>query len=115
VSLCDCEVKLVPKGKLRMKKALLALTCISGFSFGSAAWAHGTKSGMTAHAIQEVTKIFEKDHAHHGDSYLGIKGWPSGSKIIVRVYLTEDQTLKYSCTEVEEHGKESLVCIETPK
>ncbi|MDZ4676351.1 MAG: hypothetical protein SGI74_02485 [Oligoflexia bacterium] len=60
-------------------------------------FAHGNKASMTAASIVVATEKFEKDYAAQLVNYTGVKGWPEGAKVQVKIYLTNSKVIGYSC------------------
>ena len=78
-----------------MKKiTLVAVTVLLVSSF---AFAHGNKLAMSAESISVVAEKFEKEEAPSLPDVIGVKGWPDADKIQVRVYLTNNRTVSYTC------------------
>jgi hypothetical protein len=90
-------------------KKILGLAVIT---FAANTWAHGSKSGMTVHAIEKAVENFNKDHQEHAAHFSGVKGWPDGTKIAVRIYIGPRDSIQYSCVEVMENNEEHVDCSE---
>ncbi len=73
-------------------------------------FAHGDKVGVTQHAIETVLEKFKKEEATQVEKFLGVKAWPDGQKVQVKVYLPNSTFIQYGCSEHEMNGEEMVMC-----
>lgn len=85
-----------------MKKLLALVFAVVAFPL--LAFAHGDKVDMTGDGISAALKKFTTENAGQMSSFSGVKGWLDGDKIMVKVYLTGNATITYSCTMMEMGG-----------
>ena len=84
------------------------------FSLSVGAFAHGTKVEATLHGVQSAIEVFKSAETKEvQETFTGVKGWPSGSNIKVKVYLTGDKTLDYVCTEDHSGHHEVMTCVKS--
>lgn len=82
-----------------MKKAILMFLAASILPVS--AFAHGNKVDMTADSIVAALNKFKTEEASQMNAFVGAKGWVDGAQTMVKVYLTGNLTITYSCTMVE--------------
>ena len=89
-----------------MKSIFASLIFVLSFS----AWAHPKKTDATVHAIQTVIEKFNREEAASLPRYQGLKAGPDRDRYSVRIYLTQNVTLLYSCYEHVMNGQEMMMC-----
>lgn len=78
------------------------------------AFAHGVKVDMVAEGLTQAVATFKaREPSDVRKSFAGIKGWIEGHGVKVKVYLSGDQAIRYTCTEDEDPstGKDVFVCV----
>jgi hypothetical protein len=75
-----------------------------------AALAHGTKLSMTKEAINAALDKFSKEETASVNGFVGVKGWPDGHNIMVKIYLGNNTTVQYTCMEHEMENAEMWMC-----
>jgi hypothetical protein len=77
-----------------MKKfALILVSC----AVSSVAFAHGDVLDMTAASVAQGLKQLEADHPEHVEHFQGVKAWPVGADIKLKIYLPDNVTMGYTC------------------
>jgi hypothetical protein len=80
----------------------------------AASFAHGTNIAMTAEAITTAGEKFETDEAASLPLFTGVKGWTSADKILVKVYLSNNTAVNYTCSMVMVGNDHKTSCEKTP-
>ena len=93
-----------------MKKVSLVVILLSAF-VPVTSFAHGTAISMTAEAMTQVGELFEANDAKSLPLYTGMKGWPDQNNILVKVYLSNNTTMQYSCTMQDQGGQHVITCV----
>ena len=93
-----------------MKLALSPIFALSlAIVSSSSAWAHGNKFSMTAEAISAAGEKFEVDEKASLKLFTGVKGWLDGDKVQVKVYLSDNTTVGYTCAMMEMNGDDDMM------
>jgi hypothetical protein len=100
------------RGK-QMRKLSLAFLILSALSPMSA-FAHGTAVAMTAEAVANAGEIFEKNEPASLPLFTGMKGWLDQDKIQVKVYLSSNSAIQYTCTMADVGGTHVITCTKVP-
>ena len=94
----------------KMKK-LLALLATFTVLTPAISFAHGDKFDMVKDSIAMVYPIFKAGHAADLPNFTGVKGWPDQDKILVKVYLSTNTTVNYSCMMMPD---DTMMCSAAP-
>lgn len=86
-----------------MKILAIALSLIASTS----AFAHGTSVDMTGASISVALSQLKVDHPEHVAHFQGVKGWPEGDLINVKIYLPDNATVVYVCQHDESAPQEA--------
>lgn len=74
------------------------LACAVSLCVSAVALAHGNALDMTAASVTQVLTQLKVDHPEHVEHFQGVKGWPEGDTLKVRIYLPDSATLTYVCS-----------------
>jgi hypothetical protein len=96
-----------------MKKLSLVVIIMSALAPLSA-FAHGTAISMAAEAVTQAAELFETHEAASLPLFTGIKGWPDQDKLQVKVYLSNNTTMQYTCTMADTGGQHVITCAKVP-
>lgn len=77
-------------------KVSLAVASLAVY-FSSIAFAHGKPIDMTTASVTEGIAQFKKDHPEHIEHFQGIKAWPVGTTIELKIYLPDNASVGYTC------------------
>lgn len=76
--------------------------------------AHGSVIDVASGATVEVLAQFKaNESAEVKKSFRGVKVWPSGDKMLAKVYLDQngsESALNYSCMMDHSSGRDQIVC-----
>ncbi|MCB0414305.1 MAG: hypothetical protein KDD50_08235 [Bdellovibrionales bacterium] len=91
-----------------MKKLLIAAI----FALPMLAHAHGDVFEMTEMSVSEALRKFQTEETTSTiQAYRGVRAWPSGAEIKVRVYYGAQDSFLYSCEMDHATGaEEKIVC-----
>ena len=89
----------------KLRILILGAMLVPGLAF-----AHGSKAHMTGMALEAALEKFETEETGKANDFLGAKGWISGDKMFVKVYLPNDQVIQYTCHEMEEGDNMTVMC-----
>lgn len=78
-------------------KTILSLVILFATLIPAVSFAHGNKLAMTSESIAVVAEKFEKEEGPSLPDVTGVKGWPDAANIQVKVYLTNNRTVSYTC------------------
>ena len=88
---------------------MIVVLCLVGLPSG--AWAHGNKVDSTQHVLETALEKFKQEEsAASVEAFSGVKAWPDGSDIKVKIYLSANTSLQYTCMEHVMDGKEMVMC-----
>lgn len=90
-----------------MKKVILAVICLPVLAL-----AHGSPIEATEAAALKALALFKGESEQVKANFHGIKAWPSGADIFVKVYLSKDNkdALNYSCVMNHASGHDEIEC-----
>lgn len=91
--------------KMNLWIVTLLVSIVPAFAF-----AHGNKVDTTSHALSTALQKFSQEEAANIPNFLGVKAWPDGHNIQVKVYLPENGVILYTCGEHEMDGQEMMMC-----
>ncbi len=92
-----------------MKTTIIAL--LLAVALPMSAFGHGSVIELTdLSATAALTKFQAEETEPTLDDFNGIKAWPSGAVIKVKVYLKSSDALVYSCQMVHDGADEEMVC-----
>jgi hypothetical protein len=77
---------------------------LATLAFCPSAFAHGDKLDMTGDGISEALKKFQAEEAAQAGHFAGVKGWLDADKIMVKIYLSNNSAVIYSCSLMEMGG-----------
>jgi hypothetical protein len=66
-------------------------------ALSATAFAHGNILDMTAASVAEGLKQLKADHPEHVDHFQGVKAWPAGADLKLKIYLPDNVTIGYTC------------------
>ena len=99
------------KGKSMKFKNLLVVS-FAVIAFPVLALAHGNKIDITGDGIAAALKKFETEETSHAANFSGVKGWMDADKIMVKVYLSDNSAITYTCTMMEMNGGDDMfTCV----
>jgi len=91
-----------------MKKLIISAIIAFGPTF---ALAHGDVLDVVQESVAASFSLFSKDEpAAIKKAFTGVKAWPSGSKVMVKVYLKDMDAMSYSCEMDHSGGNDEVVC-----
>ncbi len=90
-----------------MKQLILGLSIMAS---SLSLFAADSAPKTTGEAISVATDKFISEESGSVSLYAGIKGWPSGSATLVRVYLSNNTSINYSCAKMNMGGGEMMMC-----
>ena len=93
-----------------MKTRILLALVIAAIPLTS--FAHGTKAAVTAAAVDAAIEKFGKEEAAETiAAFTGVKGWPSGAALNVKVYLSNaTKEINYTCQHMDHGGQMMVTC-----
>lgn len=86
-----------------MKKMKMMMMCLLTVA-PVLAFAHGSKVDLTQDVIQSALQKFTTEEAAQVASFVGVKGWIDQANVMVKVYLTNNNAITYSCSVMEMGG-----------
>lgn len=89
-----------------MKKIAIALVSCA---FSTVALAHGNVLDMTAASVAQGLKQLKIDHPEHVDHFQGVKAWPVGSEIKLKIFLPANGLVNYTCVHNDQAVGENKV------
>lgn len=92
---------------MNLKSTLLVVVAMGLAQTGQA---HENKIKMTNLHLSAALEQFESKETALAESFTGVKAWPYGHSVKVRIYVGKQGSILYSCKEVEEDGAEKVVC-----
>lgn len=96
-----------------MKTSFFAAAATLAFSslVSLTALAHGDLVEMTTVSVKQGLAQFKVDHPEHASHFTGVKAWPVGSDIKLKIYLPDNTTINYTCVHKENpDGTNNVVC-----
>ncbi len=94
-----------------MKTKFIATVAAFSAFISASAFAHGDLIEMTTVSVKEGLAQFKKDHPEHATHFTGVKAWPVGSDIKLKMYLPDNTTINYTCVHKENpDGTNNVVC-----
>lgn len=96
-----------------MKTSIFAAAATLAFSslVSLTALAHGDLIEMTTVSVKQGLAQFKFDHPEHAMHFTGVKAWPVGSDIKLKIYMPDNTTINYTCVHKENpDGTNNVVC-----
>ncbi|OQW48479.1 MAG: hypothetical protein A4S09_04680 [Proteobacteria bacterium SG_bin7] len=91
-----------------MKKIILATICLPMLAL-----AHGSPIDAVDAASHEALTLFKGETEQVKSNFRGIKAWPAGADVLVKVYVNQDNkevSLNYTCVMNHAGGNDAIVC-----
>jgi hypothetical protein len=86
------------------------LVVLAACAVSSLALAHGNVLDMTAASVTEGLKQLKIDHPEHVDHFQGVKAWPVGADIKLKIYLPDNVTVGYTCVHKDQGDAGKVAC-----